>query len=215
MGQRGGKMKEELKEMTEKEEAAEMLSEIEEELNYIRKGQEADSYFDRQIEFLSDCMEQNLEHARHIENERMNFMQIHLVLVGGVLAFLSADAIEKRSVVVLIILIAVTLLGGFVKGLLNRWNQVYVAHRASAMYCYKKIVETYGFEKDALTEFPMDILPDVKRHIPSSLKKQIPCYPFIFSKSGKTEIMLKWFTNGLIIVTAVVTVGYFVRFWIL
>lgn len=208
-------MKEEFKEIPEREETVEMLSEIEEELNHIRREEKFDSHFDRQIEFLSDCMEENLEHTRHIENERMNFIQIYLVLVGGVLAFLSANALEQKSVVVLIILVAVTLLGIFVKGLLRRWNQVYLAHRASAMYCYKKIVEACAFEKDALTEFPMDMLPDVKRQIPSSLSKQIPCYPFTFSKSGKTETMLKWFTNGLIIVTAVVAIGYFVKFWML
>lgn len=184
-------------------------------LKNINMEQIDDNTADRQIEFLTECMEQNLEHARHVEDERMNFIQIHLVLVGGVLAFLSANALDKKSNVVLIILVAVTLLGGFVKKLLKRWDDVFAAHRACAMNCYIKIAEISELRESTSTEFPVNILKEVKRGIPEALRDQVPCYPFTFSESGKTGTLIKWFTNGLIIVTGVVAAGYFLQFWVM
>lgn len=197
------------------DETLETLSDIEEELSNINAEQVDDNLADRQVEFLTNCMEQNLEHARHVENERMNFIQIHLVLVGGVLAFLSQSALETRNIAVLIILVAVTLLGGFVKALISRWDQVFIAHRACAMYCYTRIAELCNMKSHAETEFPTEITSEVRRKIPKSLSKPIPCYPFTFSQSGKTGVMIKWFINGLIIVTLLVTISYFFRCWIM
>ena len=43
-----------------------------------------------QINFLQNCMIENLNHARHAENERLTFNSIFLALVAGALAFASA-----------------------------------------------------------------------------------------------------------------------------
>lgn len=203
-----------IKEEKISEETMKILLSIGAQLNNINETQEDDGKSDRQIDFLTECMEQNLEHARHVEGERMNFIQIHLVLVGGVLAFLAESALEKKSWIVLFILIAVTLLGFFVKVLLERWNQVFIAHRACAIFCYNKIEQICSMGSKSVTEFPMNILNNVKSKVPDQYNDIMPFYPFTFSQSGKTGKLIKCFTNGLIVVTAVVAIGYFFNFWI-
>ena len=37
---------------------------------------------------LDELYRQNWEHARHVENERMNFTSIYVIIIAGVLAFL-------------------------------------------------------------------------------------------------------------------------------
>lgn len=197
------------------EETLEILSDIEDSLSEMKTEQIDDNSADRQVEFLTECMEQNLEHARHVEGERMEFIQIHLVLVGGVLAILAESAFEKKSLVVLVILIAITLLGFMIKVLLKRWDQVFVAHRSCAMYCYIRISEICDFKDNMLTEFPMNILSDVKRKIPASFRSSVPYYPFTFSESGKTGRLIRMFTNGLILVTGIVAAGYFITYWLM
>lgn len=197
------------------QETLETLNDIEDALSQIQSEQSEDNTADRQVEFLTECMEQNLEHARHVEGERMDFIQIHLVLVGGVLAILAESAFDRKSLLVLIILVAITFLGFFIKILINRWDQVFAAHRSCAMYCYLRIAEICHLKENIMTEFPMDILPKVRRKIPSEYRKLLPAYPFTFSQSGKTGTIIRWFTNGLIIVTGLVAAGYFANFWVL
>lgn len=204
-----------IKRQTLDEETIEKISSIDEGLKSIQMEQAEDNDNDRAVEFLSECMVQNLDHARHIEDERMNFVQIHLVLVGGVLSILAASAFSTKNLIVLIILVSITILGLFIKALIDRWNLVFVAHRTCAMYCYLKIMEICDLNVNPITEFPMDILPDVKRQISQKHRSVIPFYPFTFSQSGKTGKIIRWFTNGLIIVTAIVTMGYFLTYWVL
>ena len=42
---------------------------------------------ENQVSFLSQCMTENLEHARHVENERLTFNSIFLALVAGLCQF--------------------------------------------------------------------------------------------------------------------------------
>ena len=193
----------------------ETLNDIEESLEDIQEEQSHDNKADMQVEFLTECMEQNLEHARHVEGERMDFIQIHLVLVGGVLAILAESAFNKKSFIVLLILVAITILGFFIKALINRWDHVFTAHRTCAIYCYTRIAEICGLKENVMTEFPMDLLPEERRKIPAEYRSAIPAYPFTFSQSGKTGTIIRWFTNGLILVTGIVAAGYFAIFWLI
>ena len=45
---------------------------------------------EEQISFLQNCMNENLNHARHVENERLTFNSILLALIAGVLAIASS-----------------------------------------------------------------------------------------------------------------------------
>lgn len=52
-----------------------------------------------QISFLSQCLTENLEHARHAENERLTFNSIFLALVAGAMAFAgSLDPVMSAAI---------------------------------------------------------------------------------------------------------------------
>ena len=52
-----------------------------------------------QINFLSQCLTENLEHARHAENERLTFNNIFLALVAGAMAFAgSLDPVMSAAI---------------------------------------------------------------------------------------------------------------------
>lgn len=90
---------------------------------------------DAQVEFLTECMEQNLEHARHVENERLTFNSIFLALAAGSLAFAGSMAVEF-SVMVYAAMVA----AGFISILLTaRWNNTFNRHLFYAQECYKMI----------------------------------------------------------------------------
>ena len=77
-----------------------------------------ESLTDTQIDFLMSCFEQNLEHARHVENERLTFNSIYMALVGGVLAFVYSTEVKyvMFSVGVTVLLI----ITGFIAMLLTK-----------------------------------------------------------------------------------------------
>ena len=88
-----------------------------------------------QITFLTECMKENLAHARHVENERLTFNSIFLALAAGALAF--ADSLDsKLSVLVYLALV----LAGFLSILLTaRWNNAFKRHLFYAQECYKMV----------------------------------------------------------------------------
>lgn len=92
------------------------------------------------IEFLLSCMSENLNHARHVENERLTFNTVFLALVAGVLAF--SGEIQNQKVVFYVYL-AITL-AGFLSILLTvRWNNAFDRHQTYAQECYKLIHRHY------------------------------------------------------------------------
>lgn len=92
------------------------------------------------IEFLQSCMSENLNHARHVENERLTFNTVFLALVAGVLAF--CGEIENQKAVFYVYL-AITL-AGFLSILLTiRWNNAFDRHQTYAQECYKLIHRNY------------------------------------------------------------------------
>ena len=65
-----------------------------------------ESLTDTQIDFLMSCFEQNLEHARHVENERLTFNSIYMALVGGVLAFVYSTEVKYVMFSVVIVMVS-------------------------------------------------------------------------------------------------------------
>ena len=90
---------------------------------------------EEQISFLQNCMNENLNHARHVENERLTFNSILLALIAGVLAIASSLS-EKIS---FFLYLAITL-AGFLSMLLTvRWNNAFSRHLFYAQQCYMLI----------------------------------------------------------------------------
>ena len=87
---------------------------------------------DAQIAFLQNCMDENLNHARHVENERLTFNSIFLALIAGVMAI--ANALPE--VVAFFMYLAITM-AGFLSMLLTvRWNNAFSRHLFYAQQCY-------------------------------------------------------------------------------
>lgn len=88
-----------------------------------------------QINFLQNCMIENLNHARHAENERLTFNSIFLALVAGALAFASAFPAQ----IAFFIYLAITMAGFLSMLLTARWNNTFSRHIYFAQQCYKLI----------------------------------------------------------------------------
>ena len=93
-----------------------------------------------QVDFLQNCMIENLNHARHAENERLTFNSIFLALVAGALAFASAFPSE----IAFFIYLAITLTGFLSMLLTARWNNTFSRHIYFAQQCYK-LIHTHLF----------------------------------------------------------------------
>ena len=88
-----------------------------------------------QIAFLQNCMDENLNHARHVENERLTFNSILLALIAGVLAI--ASSLPQR--ISFFLYLAITM-AGFLSMLLTvRWNNAFSRHLFYAQQCYMLI----------------------------------------------------------------------------
>ena len=80
--------------------------------------------------FIQECMKENLNHARHIENERHNFLSLHLVVVG---LFMGAILSPETSPWISLILSSVLLMfSNIMAELFRRWDRVYNAHMDTA-----------------------------------------------------------------------------------
>lgn len=100
---------------------------------------------DAQVSFLTNCMTENLNHARHAENERLTFNSIFLALVAGALAF--ADAFTAQ--ISFFIYLALTLAGFLSMLLTARWNNTFSRHIYYAQCCYKMVhKELFGDRPD-------------------------------------------------------------------
>lgn len=84
------------------------------------------------LDYLKTCFSENLNHARHVENERLTFTSIYIALVVGAVAVvfgLENNWIAFGVSAVLAIL-------GFMAILLNmRWQEVFAGHMAKAKAC--------------------------------------------------------------------------------
>lgn len=88
---------------------------------------------ENQCNFLSQCMTENLEHARHVENERLTFNSIFLALVAGAFAFGTALPPLISFGMYFFLTIA-----GFLSIILTtRWNNAFDRHIFYAQKCYK------------------------------------------------------------------------------
>ncbi len=86
-------------------------------------------------EFLIACMSENLEHARHVENERLTFNSIYMAMVAGVLAFVySLDAPKGFAIGITALMIVLGLLAIM---LTMRWDQTFDQHIEYAKHCYR------------------------------------------------------------------------------
>ena len=89
---------------------------------------------EEQIDYLRHCFSENLNHARHVENERLTFTSIYIAMVIGAVAVVFG--LDNNWVAFWVSL----LLTGFavMSFLLNiRWQEVFGKHMDKARACEK------------------------------------------------------------------------------
>lgn len=110
--------------------------------NLLAKIQEDKEYFhickgvikDRQVDFIINFINQNLEHARHVENERLVLVSMYVAMVAGVMTF--SYSIDKNEVA-LALTRALFFLSVPTMLLTYRWNTVFKNHLKCAEDAYK------------------------------------------------------------------------------
>ena len=87
---------------------------------------------EKKIEYLQHCVSENLNHARHVENERLTFTSIYTAIVVGSVAVLFG--LENGGVAFVVSLLLTGF--GLIAVLLNgRWQEVFDNHIAKAESC--------------------------------------------------------------------------------
>lgn len=96
-----------------------------------------------------EFVKENLNQARHVENERMLFNSLFGALVGGALA-LSAQVAPDRQMVVLImgLLLIINTLS---LGLTLRWNKIFARHWGLARSVYLELLSIQLSEAQRVT----------------------------------------------------------------
>ena len=99
---------------------------------------------EKKIEYLQHCVSENLNHARHVENERLTFTSIYVAMaIGAVAAIFAMD-----DQIVAAILATVLAVFGFLAMLLNmRWQGVFDDHIHAAEACQDAWRSAIGFSK--------------------------------------------------------------------
>ena len=87
---------------------------------------------EKKIEYLQHCVSENLNHARHVENERLSFTSIYTAIVVGSVAVLFALEDSKVALGLALFLAAVSILA---TRLNNRWQEVFDEHIDKAKAC--------------------------------------------------------------------------------
>ncbi|MBR5536984.1 MAG: hypothetical protein IKU58_03695 [Clostridia bacterium] len=105
------------------------------------------------LEYLKHCVSENLNHARHVENERLTFTSIYIAMVIGAVA--AVFAMDDRTVA---IIVAGFLVGfGLMAMLLNmRWQGVFDDHIRAAEQCQENW-------RTAVEAGAMPVLPEKKK----------------------------------------------------
>ena len=106
---------------------------------------------EKKIEYLQHCVSENLNHARHVENERLSFTSIYTAIVVGSVAVLFG---LENGIVASVVAALLTCFGFFAMRLNGRWQEVFDKHIAKATACdeqWRKLIgekETgYVFKK--------------------------------------------------------------------
>lgn len=138
---------------------------------------------EKQVAFIMNFINQNLMHARHVENERLTFNSIYMAMIGGILAFSFSIDIPLLSIFLIITLLV---LGRIAVALTQRWDYVFDTHINAAERGYK-IIEDY-YLKGGLQDAE-------KVYNQSKDDTVIPIYPFRVKLPETGSPLYEPFTN--------------------
>lgn len=160
---------------------------VEDEMRYTlwyRFGHDDDPDLDDgQISFLTTCFSENLNHARHVENERLTFNTMFMALAGCVLAFV--HSIDNYVVAMVMNLILIML--GFIAMLLTRkWDHVFDRHQDFAKGDYLLLHKSLFPLKGDDTDHSLPINERLNN------LNELPAYCFRPKNSTSPNPVLNW-----------------------
>ncbi len=127
-----------------------------------------------QREFLTTCMVENLNHARHVENERITFNSIYMAVVAGSLAFIFS---MQHSWLPAILSLALIVLGLVAMLLTRRWNNTFKRHLTFAKMNYLMLHEDL-FPEAADEDYDNKDLEDLDEREMIPGLNELPAYCF-------------------------------------
>lgn len=163
--------------------------------------------------FLQSCMEQNLEHARHVENERMTLLGIYFATVIAGITVMYTGSGQNLKV---FLPIALILIGLFAVLLVLRWDHFFDLHISFAKNCYDKLSNTVQKNQNGENEnkqyYPFNI-QDKNTGFVSHPTRAIIIWLYAFQLAMLSSIWLyndtsfeSWIKIGLLFVIAIATV---------
>ena len=118
---------------------------------------------ERKYEFTAMVMEENLEHARHVENERMEFHTVFIAFYIGVLAWIFSDGSVRYDSWVTIFVAAGLIFFSLIAWTLNeRWSNAFDRHMTYAKGCYY-LLHRSVFGVDDSRRIDDDAIRELKR----------------------------------------------------
>ena len=93
------------------------------------------------LDYIKTCFSENLNHARHVENERLTFTSIYIALVVGAVAVVFG---LENNWIAFSVAAVLTVLGMMAILLNMRWQEVFSRHMAQAKACEKAWREQVG-----------------------------------------------------------------------
>ena len=145
-----------------------------------------------QVDFLYQMMCENLEHARHVENERITFNSIYIALAAGVLAFISTIDV---FVVRISILILQLVLGIIAMLLTVRWNNAFSQHMDYAKQCYA-LIHRHLFIKDEETVAYREGAEFVDKKEALPYLEEAPTFCFGIKDPSSKKAFNKWLDDS-------------------
>ncbi|MBQ8975597.1 MAG: hypothetical protein IJ072_07765 [Oscillospiraceae bacterium] len=155
-------------------------------------------------EFLVACMQENLEHARHVENERLTFMSIYMAVVAGALAFVN----EQPHIIRIGLTLLLIAVGIITLVLTKRWKDVFNELMNNARICYNIAFNTlFNVTKEDFDELGTGW--DTARFKNSLYSFDFKRKTMILGKRVKTDKVIFAF-NLTILLLLIATLIYFV-----
>lgn len=114
-----------------------------------------DDDFENERDFISAMMQENLNHARHVEGERQNLCSFITSLVAGIIALANGlkDVSFEFQLALYLFAIAAVL---FASSLNERWGNVFGQHLEYAKGCYYIIHRSYFHSPQSAAAFNGD-----------------------------------------------------------
>lgn len=146
------------------------------------------------IDFVFRCFSENLNHARHVEIERLTFNSIYFALAVGVMAFMPKA--NNGHLISGIMCLCVFFAGIISITLTRRWNNAYDRHYTYAKRCYKMLWECYFSSYETVKGLNDDCIND-KEFLNEIHNFSLYCFGIRNPKYGITFREHKFSTKSL------------------